>query len=82
MVCEAQNLLNSQYTVYSGIPFNRNLYHIEISQVIYNPMQIDWMILIDIRSLNRKGLEFFEVIQSMYLSMYLFAEIFLENYCF
>ena len=60
MVCETQNLL-TQYTVYSEIPFNRNLYHIENDQVICNPMQINLMVLIDIRSLIRKGLDFFEV---------------------
>ena len=78
MVCETQNLLTSQYTFYSEITFNWNLYHIETSQVIYNPMQINWMVLIVIRSLTRKRLDFFEVVQSMYLSMYLFAEIFSE----
>ena len=61
MVCETQNLLTSQYTVYSEIPFNRNLYHMETSQVIYNSMQINWMVLIEIRSLTRKGLGFFKV---------------------
>ena len=61
MVRETQNLLTSQYTVYSEIPFNRNLYHIETSQVIGNPMKISWMVLIDIQSLIRKGLGFFEV---------------------
>ena len=65
--------LASQYTVYSEFPFNRNLYHIETSQAIYNPM-----VLKDIWSLTRKGLDFFEVVQSMYLSKYLFAEIFTE----
>ena len=50
----------------------------ETSQVIYNPMQINWMVLKDIRSLTWKGLDFSEVVQSMYLSMYLFAEIFAE----
>ena len=40
MVCETQNLLTSQYAVYSEIPLNRNLYHIETSQAIYKPMQI------------------------------------------
>ena len=39
-------------------------------------MQINWMVLIDIRSLTRKGVDFFETVQSMYLNMYLFAEIF------
>ena len=34
MVCETQNLLTSQYTVFSEKPFNRNLCHIETSQVI------------------------------------------------
>ena len=34
MVYETQNLLTSQYTVYSEIPFNRNLYHIETSQLV------------------------------------------------
>ena len=76
MVYETQNLLTSQYAVYSEIPLNRNLYHIETSQAIYKPMQIIWMVLIDIRSFTRKGLEFFEVVQSMYLSMYLSAEFF------
>ena len=61
MVCETQNLLTLQYTVYSEIPFNRNLYHMEISQVIYNLLQITWIILIDIRCLTRKELDFFEV---------------------
>ena len=78
MVRETQNLLTSQYTVYSEISLNRNLHHIETSQVIYIPMQINWTILIDSRSLTRKGLDFFEVVQSMYLSTYLFAEIFSE----
>ena len=50
----------------------------ETSQVIYNPMQINWMVLKDIRSLTWKGLDFSVVVQSMYLSMYLFAEIFSE----
>ena len=59
MVCETQNLLTSQYTVSSEFPFNRNLYHIETSQVIYSPMQINWMVLIDIQSLTRKGLDLF-----------------------
>ena len=36
------------------------------------------MILIDIQSLTRKGLDFFEVVQSTYLRVYLFAEIFSE----
>ena len=58
MVCKNQNLLTSQFTVYSGIPFKRNLYYIENNQVIWNPMQINWMILINIRSLTRKGWEF------------------------
>ena len=49
MVCETQNLLTSQYIVYSEIPFNRKLYHTEINQVICNPMQSNWMVLIDIR---------------------------------
>ena len=61
MVCETQNLLTLQYTVYSEIPFNRNLYHMEISQVIYNLLQINWIILIDIRCLTRKELDVFEV---------------------
>ena len=61
-----------------GIPFNKNLYCIETSQVIYNPMKINWMVLIDIQSLTQKGLDLFEVVQSMYLSMYLFADIFSE----
>ena len=61
MVCETQNLLTSQYTVYSEIPFNRNLYHMETSQVISNPMQINWIVLIGIRTLTRKGPDFFEV---------------------
>ena len=78
MVCETQNLFTSQYTVYSEILFNRNLYHMETCQVIYKPMQINWMVLIDIQSLTRKGMDFFEIVQSMYLSMYLFAEIFSE----
>ena len=33
-VCETQNFLTSQYTVYLEISFNRNLYHTETSQVI------------------------------------------------
>ena len=37
---------------------------------------MNWMVLIDIQSLTRKGMDFFEIVQSMYLSMYLFAEIF------
>ena len=45
-------------------------------------MQINWMVLIDIWSLTRKGLHFFEVAQSMYLSMYLFPEIFSEYVLF
>ena len=61
MVCETQNLLTLQYTVYSEIPINRNLYHMEISQVIYNLLQINWIILIDIRCLTRKELDVFEV---------------------
>ena len=36
------------------------------------------MILVDIQSLTRKGLGFFEVVQSTYLRVYLFAEIFSE----
>ena len=44
--------------VYSEI---RNLYHIETSQVIYNPMRINWMALIDIQCLTRKGMDFLEV---------------------
>ena len=82
MVCDTQSLLTSQYTVYSEISFNRSLHHIETSQVIYSVMQINWMVLIDIWSLTRKGLHFFEVVQSMYLSMYLFAEIFSEYVLF
>ena len=82
MVCETQNLLTSQYPVYSEIPLNRNLYHIETSQAIYSPMQIIWMVLIDIRSLTRKGLEFFEVVQSLYLRMYLFGEFFSKQVLF
>ena len=76
--CETQNFLISQYTVYSEISFNRSLHHIETNQVIYNPTQINWMVLMDIRSSTRKGLDYFEIVQSMYLSMYLFVEIFLE----
>ena len=60
-VCETENILTSQYTVYSEIPFNRDLYHTETNQVIWIPMQSNWMVLIDIRSLTRKGLDFFEV---------------------
>ena len=68
------------FTMYSlfRIPFNKNLYYIETSQVIYSPMKINWMVLIDIQSLTQKGLNLFEVVQSMYLSMYLFADIFSE----
>ena len=63
MLCETQNLLTSQCTGYSEFLFNRNLYHIETSQFIYNPMQINWMVLIDSWSLTRNGLDFFEVQQ-------------------
>ena len=33
MVCETQNLLTLQYTVYSEIPFSRNLYQTETSHL-------------------------------------------------
>ena len=32
-VCETQNLLTLQYTVYSEIPFSRTLYHTETSHL-------------------------------------------------
>ena len=80
MVCEIQNLLTLQYSVYLEIPFNRNVFHIETSQVIYNPMQIDEMVLIDIRSLSRKGLDFFQVIQSsVYNKVNWFTSVLLET---
>ena len=41
MACETQNLLIFQYTVYSEIHFNRNLYHIETNQVIQWKL-IEW----------------------------------------
>ena len=72
MLCETQNLLTSQYTGYSEFLFNRNLYHIETSQFIYNPMQINWMVLIDSWSLTRNGLDFFEV-QQVEWSIVLFS---------
>ena len=58
------------YGIWNSIPldlellFNRNLYHKETIQIICNPMQINWMVLIDIRSLTRKGLDFFEVFKA------------------
>ena len=61
MVRKTENLLTSQYTIYSEIPFTRNLYHKETSQVICISMQINWIVLINIQSLTRKGLDFFEV---------------------
>ena len=33
MICETQNLLTLQYTVYSEIPFRRKLYHTETSHL-------------------------------------------------
>ena len=36
LVCETQNLLALQYTVYSEIPFRRNLYHRETSHLQCN----------------------------------------------
>ena len=35
----------------------------ETNQAICNPLQINWMVLIDIRSLTQKELNFFEVQQ-------------------
>ena len=61
IVCETQNLLTSQYTVYSQIPSNKKLYHMKTSRVIYNSMQINWIVLIEIQSLTQKGLGFFKV---------------------
>ena len=33
MICETQNLLTLQHTVYSEIPFRRNLYQTETSHL-------------------------------------------------
>ena len=33
MVCETQNLLTLQYTVYSKIPFSKNSYHAETNHL-------------------------------------------------
>ena len=33
IVCETQNLLTLQFTVYSDIPFSRNSYHTETSHL-------------------------------------------------
>ena len=41
MVCETQNLLTLQYTVYSEIPFSRNLYHTESSHFQCNANQLN-----------------------------------------
>ena len=54
------NILTLQYRVYSEIPLNKNLYHIETSQAIYNAMLINWMVLIDTWSLAGQSLDFFE----------------------
>ena len=54
------NILTLQYTVYSEIPLNKNLYHIETSQAICSAMQINWMVLIDTWSLAGQRLDFFE----------------------
>ena len=39
MVCETQNLLTLQYTVYSEIAFRRELYHTETSHLQCNTNQ-------------------------------------------
>ena len=41
MVCETQNLLTLQYTVYSEIPFRRKLYHTETSHFQCNANQLN-----------------------------------------
>ena len=41
LVCETQNLLALQYTVYSEIPFRRNLYHRETSHLQCNANQLN-----------------------------------------
>ena len=41
MVCETQNLLNLQYTVYSEIPFSRNLHQTETSHLQCNANQLN-----------------------------------------
>ena len=41
MVCETQNLFTLQCTVYSKIPFNRNLCHTEISHLQCNANQLN-----------------------------------------
>ena len=41
IVCETQNLLTLQYTVYSEIPFRRKLYHTEIIHLQCNANQLN-----------------------------------------
>ena len=41
MVCETQNLLTLEYTVYSEIPFRRKLYHTETSHFQCNANQLN-----------------------------------------
>ena len=41
MVCETQNLLTLQYTVYSEIPFRRKLYHTETIHLQCNASQLN-----------------------------------------
>ena len=41
MVCETQNLLTLQYTVYSEIPLRRKLYHTETSHLQCNANQLN-----------------------------------------
>ena len=41
IVCETQNLLTLQYTVYSEIPFRRKLYHTETIHLQWNASQLN-----------------------------------------
>ena len=41
IVCETQNLLTLQYTVYSEIPFRRKFYHTETRRLQYNANQLN-----------------------------------------
>ena len=51
--------MKSGNAVYSEIPSSKNLYHIEISQVICSEMKTNWTVLIDIWSLTLQELGFF-----------------------